>query len=123
MNEILPRAAALAALCGGVLLAGLANAAPCGRPDVDLTFPPNEALNVPTNALFAAHYAAPALYNAEPVDVTDADGLAVPVTVTFDEAQSLLRVSPDQPLASVDLRRCTHSLSNSILRPSMVVFG
>src|SRR4051794_35016670 len=52
MNEVLPRAAALAALCSGVLLAGWANAAPCGRPDVDLTFPPNEAQNVPNNALF-----------------------------------------------------------------------
>jgi hypothetical protein len=103
MSLTLPRAAALAAACSWVLCSRVAAAAPCGRPDVDLTFPPNQAQNVPTNAVFAAHYAAPALYNDEPVDVTDAGGNAVPVTLVFDEADALLRATPDQPLVTGQL--------------------
>ena len=54
-----------ALLAGFVLLSlsRVVQAAPCGRPDVDLTFPPSDATSVPSNALLAAHYAAPALYD------------------------------------------------------------
>jgi len=81
-----------------------AHAAPCGRPDVDLTFPPDGATNVPTNGVFAAHYAAPALYDNEAVDFSDADGNQVPAAVAYDDADSLLRVTPDQPLATGSLK-------------------
>jgi hypothetical protein len=89
-----------ALLAGSALfsLCGLARAAPCGRPDIDLTFPPNDAAAVPANALFAAHYAAPAIYDGEQVDITDAAGNAVAVTVTYDEADSMLHATPDQAL-------------------------
>jgi hypothetical protein len=85
-------------------LARTAQAAPCGRPDVDLTFPPDGATSVPTNGVFAAHYAAPALYDNQTVDFSDADGNPVPATVTYDDAESLLRLTPDQPLASGQLK-------------------
>jgi len=104
MKNGLSRVAALATICYGVALAGGVAAAPCGRPDVDLTFPPNQAENVPTNAVLSAHYAAPALYNDEPVDVTDADGNAVAVTATFDAADSTLRATPSQELVSGHLQ-------------------
>ena len=100
------RALALAVASGWSLtlsLASSAQAAPCGRPDVDLTFPPDGATNVPTNGAFAAHYAAPALYNNESVDFSDAEGNAVPATVTYDDADSLLLVAPDQPLGTGQL--------------------
>ena len=90
-----------------VLVVGLAllvwarssQAAPCGRPDVDVTFPPTDAASVPSNAQLSAHYASPALYDDEPVTLTDAAGNAVPLTVMFDDADSMLRASPDQPLS------------------------
>ena len=80
------------------LASAAAAAAPCGRPDVDLTFPHNDAQSVPTNALFSAHYASPALYDDEAVSVTDSAGLEVPVTVAYDDAESTLHAMPDQPL-------------------------
>ncbi len=80
-------------------LASVAKAAPCGRPDVDLTFPPNNAAAVPPNAQFAAHYASPALYANEPVSLLDPTGNTVGVTVTYDDADSMLRATPDQALA------------------------
>lgn len=104
MIKALPRVAALFIAGCWLSWSPGASAAPCGRPDVDLTFPPDRAQNVPTNAAFAAHYAAPALYSDEPVVVTDADGNAVAVTTAFDEADALLRATPDQPLASGQLQ-------------------
>lgn len=104
MTKALPRISALLIACSWLSVSFVAAGAPCGRPDVDLTFPPNQAQNVPPNATFAAHYAAPALYNSEPVNVTDADGNAVAVTTSFDEADALLRVTPDQALASGQLQ-------------------
>ena len=84
--------AALASLCG------LARAAPCGRPDIDLTFPPDDAAGVPANALLAAHYAAPAIYDGELVSMTDTAGNAVAVSVSYDDADSMLDATPDQAL-------------------------
>jgi MYXO-CTERM domain-containing protein len=77
---------------------GSAAAAPCGRPDVDATFPPDQAMTVPPNATLAAHYASPALYDDEPVSLTDSAGAPVSVTVVYDEADSMLRVTPAQAL-------------------------
>jgi hypothetical protein len=71
----------------------VAQAAPCGRPDVDDTFPPNGAAGVPPNATLAAHYAAPADYVDEVVTLTGPQG-DVPVDVSYDEAESMLRARP-----------------------------
>jgi hypothetical protein len=76
------------------------SAAPCGRPDVDLTFPPSDATSVPPNARLSAHYAAPALYDDEPVSLVDATGADVPLTVQWDEADAMLRAAPAQALAT-----------------------
>jgi hypothetical protein len=77
-----------------------AEAAPCGRPDIDSTFPPNAATGVPTNAVLAAHYGAPARYVDETVSLLDSAGNHVSVTLAYDDADSMLRAAPDQPLAS-----------------------
>jgi hypothetical protein len=73
---------------------GSALAAPCGRPDVDLSFPPSDAEQVPTNAGLAAHYASPALYDDEAVVLTDASGSEVLVDVRFDAIESMLHATP-----------------------------
>lgn len=83
-----------------LLASNPALAAPCGRPDVDLTFPPNDATRVPSNAQLSAHYASPALYDDEPVSLTDAEGNEIPITVSYDDAESMLRASPEQPLST-----------------------
>ncbi len=69
------------------------HAAPCGRPDVDYTFPPNGSEDVPPNADLAAHYRAPADYVDEEVLVVGPQG-DVPVSVVYDEAESMLRALP-----------------------------
>jgi hypothetical protein len=89
-----------ALLLGSLSFSGFAEAAPCGRPDIDSTFPPAAATGVPTNALLAAHYGAPALYVDEAVSLLDSAGNDVPVTLAYDDADSMLRATPDQPLAS-----------------------
>ncbi len=88
--------ASVALLC----LSGAAGAIPCGRPDVDLTFPPNESVNVPANAQLAAHYAAPALYDDEAVSLLDPDGKELPAVVSYDDAESMMRLSPTAPLGA-----------------------
>lgn len=75
-----------------------AGAAPCGRPDVDLTFPPDGASSVPSNAGFSAHYGSPAIYADEPVHLTDASGGDVPLSISFEDVDSLLRAAPSAPL-------------------------
>jgi hypothetical protein len=82
-----------------LLASGRALAAPCGRPDVDLTFPPNDAVAVPSNAQLSAHYASPALYDDEAVSLTDPDGNEAAISVNYDDAESMLRATPEQPLA------------------------
>lgn len=82
------------------LLGGSARAAPCGRPDVDSTFPPDGATAVPSNAILAAHYGSPALYADQTVSLLDATGSNVAVTLAYDDADSMLRATPEQPLAS-----------------------
>jgi hypothetical protein len=93
-----PRATAALAGLGIWLCTSLAAAAPCGRPDVDFAFPPDDASNVPGNARLSAHYASPALYDDEPVTLTGPMGDELGVSVLYDDAQSMLRVSPHQPL-------------------------
>lgn len=90
------------ALAGAIFLSWLATAqaAPCGRPDVDATFPPNDADGVPPNAQFAAHYASPAIFANEAVSLLDPTGGDVEVTVAYDDADSTLRVTPAQALSA-----------------------
>jgi hypothetical protein len=97
LRASLPAVAAGLAL---ILAVSRVKAAPCGRPDVDLVFPPNGATSVPNNALLSAHYASPALYNDEAVTLTDAAGNDVPLTVAYDDAESTLHATPDQPLGN-----------------------
>jgi hypothetical protein len=99
MSWIFARMPALFVGLAWLTLASSARSAPCGRPDVDLTLPPNGADGVPANAHFAAHYAAPAIYLNESVTMTDADQNVIPLTIAYDEVDSLLRATPDQPLA------------------------
>jgi hypothetical protein len=96
------RSRAGAALASALLLSTTTEvlAAPCGRPDVDLTFPPLDASDVPNNAQLSAHYASPALYDDEPVSLTDSNEQEVAIAVSYDEAESTLRASPEEPLAS-----------------------
>ncbi len=89
---------ATAVLCAAAPVA----AAPCGRPDVDITFPPSGSTAVPVNAMFAAHYAAPALYDGEPVSLLDGSGNELPLDTLFDEAESMLRVVPQDVLEPGD---------------------
>jgi hypothetical protein len=98
MSLLTPRTSALAGLIVFSWLAS-ARAAPCGRPDVDATFPPNDATGVPPNAQLAAHYGSPAVYANEPVRLLDPTGSELGVTVTYDDADSILRVAPDQALS------------------------
>lgn len=94
------RAAAWLAGLVVVLLSRSAPAAPCGRPDVDLTFPADGATAVPSNAILAAHYGSPALYSDETASLRDATGNSVAVTLAYDDADSMLRATPEQPLES-----------------------
>lgn len=97
MSTAQARAATLAL---SVLLAtGAVSAAPCGRPDIDFTFPPDGAKSAPSNALLSAHYNAPALRTDEVVVLTDSAGGDVPVTTTFDDADNMIRVQPEAALA------------------------
>ena len=84
-----------------LLLLGTVNraaAAPCGRPDVDATFPPSNATSVPPNALLSAHYSSPASYDGEVVSLVDASGTELDVSVAYDDADAMLRATPAEPL-------------------------
>jgi hypothetical protein len=99
MRARLARAVPRVLLIGLLFVARAVNAAPCGRPDVDATYPPHDAVGVPPNALLSAHYAAPAEYVDEVVTVTGPAG-AVPVDVFFDRAESMLGARPLTDLAA-----------------------
>lgn len=93
------RASRLGALVlAGTTWSGWVGAAPCGRPDVDVTFPPDRASSVPVNAILTGHYSNPALYDDEPVTLTDASGNEVPLATSFDEAEAVVRAVPEAPL-------------------------
>lgn len=97
-----PRACSWRRLRAALLLSAWASSAfgaPCGRPDVDITFPRDGAESVPTNAFLTAHYSNPALYDDELVVLTDSAGNDVPLTTSFDQAETLVRAVPDAPLS------------------------
>lgn len=91
---------ALAAAAALLTLAPVASAAPCGQPDIDVTFPPNDALAVPQNAVLSAHYAAPVDYAGEAATLSDPDGTELAVDTSYDTAEAMLRVTPRAPLAA-----------------------
>jgi hypothetical protein len=93
MTRGLARIMAPALVAGLLLAAARAEAAPCGRPDVDTTYPPNGSENVPPNAFLAAHYRAPADYVDEVVTLTGPNG-EVGIDVFYDNAESTLRALP-----------------------------
>jgi hypothetical protein len=93
MTRGLSRLTARALFAGILLVAHAAPAAPCGRPDVDKTYPPNGSENVPPNAFLAAHYRAPADYVDEIVTLTGPNG-EVGIDVFYDNAESMLRALP-----------------------------
>lgn len=97
MSTSTSRAPALAGLMVFSWLAS-AQAAPCGRPDIDATFPPDQAQAVPPNASLSAHYGSPAVFDGEAVSLTDSAGTPVSVSVMYDDADSMLRVAPEQVL-------------------------
>jgi hypothetical protein len=100
IRRLAPQALGLALHFGlASMLASPAAAAPCGRPDVDVTFPPNGADAVPSNAILAAHYRAPADYQDEPVSLTGPDGGELGLDLSYDDAESMLRAFPLTPLA------------------------
>lgn len=75
-----------------------AGAAPCGRADVDATFPAADAVAIPRNAVLSAHLAAPAVYDDEPVTLLNEAGESVELQAQYDEALSLLVATPSAPL-------------------------
>jgi MYXO-CTERM domain-containing protein len=93
LNCQLSRARALLALAG-LLVSERAWSAPCGIPDVDATYPRANALRVPSNAVLAAHYGAPAEYDGEVVTLTASNGLQIGLDVSYDQAEGLLRATP-----------------------------
>jgi hypothetical protein len=86
-------------LFGLVLAPNALLAAPCGRPDVDATYPPNGVVDVPRNAMLSAHYSAPAEYVDEVVTLVGPMG-DVALEVFFDRAESMLRAQPLNELGS-----------------------
>jgi hypothetical protein len=98
MREPLVHWRAAVLLLALFLAPGAADAAPCGRPDVDATYPPHGAVDVPPNATLSAHYGAPADYLDEVVTLTGPTG-DVPVGIFFDQAESMLRAQPNSELA------------------------
>jgi hypothetical protein len=100
MNPLRFRAVAVLAALPACAWASLGSAAPCGRPDVDATFPRTDATRVPPNAQLSAHYASPALYDDEPVNLLDANGAEVAISVVWDEADSMLRARPSSELSA-----------------------
>ncbi|MGH7436981.1 MAG: hypothetical protein ACRENE_15010, partial [Polyangiaceae bacterium] len=92
----------------GALVVRDARADSCDHPDLIETIPDDLATGVPLNASLFARYATNAQYIDETVtleqtvgagdDAGVAAGTAVPVTVTFDQAEGLLQATPMAPL-------------------------
>ncbi|MEZ4220438.1 MAG: Ig-like domain-containing protein [Polyangiaceae bacterium] len=83
-----------------VSIASASHAAPCGRPDLIDTVPPDGAAAVPLNAKLFARYATIAEYLNEDIVFTP-DGEA-PITVkgVFDSTEGLLSIEPPVALSS-----------------------
>ena len=74
----------------------------CGRPNLLDTFPPEHAVNVPTNATLTAHYAATAEYSNEPVTLERTGAATETLDATFDATQGLLQATPHELVAGSD---------------------
>jgi hypothetical protein len=94
------KARAVSLMLAGWWVTSSAQAAPCGRPDVDFTLPTASAGAVPPNAQLSAHYASPARYLGEPVSLRHEAGHELPLLANYDPAESLLHATPQRPLDS-----------------------
>jgi hypothetical protein len=82
-----------------VAMVAPARAAPCGRPDLVDTVPPDKAVDVPPNASLLAHYDVSAEYLGEDVVLVPPGGVDEVVKVVFDATQGLLTFTPPELLA------------------------
>ncbi len=94
----------MAARAGALALfsAHFARAAPCGRPDLLETTPPNGATDVPINAGLSARYAPSAEYLNEAVTFEHVGVGEETATATFDVNEGLLTIQPAAPLVALD---------------------
>jgi MYXO-CTERM domain-containing protein len=91
-------ALSFAALLAVELSSAPAAAAPCGRPDLLDTAPPDGAQNVPTNARLFARYTSIAEYLGEDIVFTPEGETPITVKGDFDATEGLLSVEPPQAL-------------------------
>jgi hypothetical protein len=85
-----------------VLSTSTARAAPCGRPDLIETVPPDGASAVPTNAVLSAHYAQSAEYINETVSFEHIGVGEETPPAMFDANEGLLTIQPPAPLVPND---------------------
>jgi len=81
-----------------VLAAAPVRAAPCARPDLIETMPPDGASAVPVNAVLHARYDPAAEYVDEDVVLEDDAGNQRIIPATFDANEGLLSIAPADPL-------------------------
>jgi hypothetical protein len=91
--------AAFSLVVGGI---GTAAAAPCNKPDLRDTMPPDGATNVPTNATLSARYATNATYLDEEVIFEHVGVGEDVVTPAYAEAEGILSFTPEPPLVPGD---------------------
>jgi hypothetical protein len=90
---------ALSSLAAVLFLVGRAAGAPCNKPDLRDTVPPDGANSVPVNAKLHARYAKNATYLGEEVLLETVGVGEEPVTATYSEAEGILSVTPEPPLS------------------------
>jgi hypothetical protein len=95
-------AAVLAASALFALPARDARAGSCVPPDLLETMPPDNAQNVPTNAILFARYASTAQYARESVPLEHVGAETTTPTATFDPTEGTLRITPPAPLVTGD---------------------
>jgi hypothetical protein len=95
-------AAALGASVLSALAARQARADSCASPDLLETMPPDNAQNVPTNAMLFARYGLTATYADETVPLEHVGAETTTPTATFDPTERTLRIAPPAPLAAGD---------------------
>jgi hypothetical protein len=96
-----PRRRVLAAAPLAAVLAldtQVARADSCTSPDLIETMPPDQAQDVPTNAMLFARYASIAQYQGESVQLEHVGVDMQSVPATFDETEGMLSITPSAPL-------------------------
>src|SRR5262249_50701637 len=77
-------------------------AKPCARPDLLDATPPDGATSVPTNAVLHAHYHSSAQYLGEDVALEHVGIDSRILQATFDSAETILSITPTDPLVPGD---------------------